>query len=163
MSESEGEGADAPRLLWVVFAVVLLGAIAALVYRVWPLLHPPLAGLALADDRCDLRAGPCEARFASGERVRLEITPLGIPTAMPLRLGVEVQGRQASAVEVDFAGVDMYMGFNRVALSAIAPGRYEGTGMIPVCVRSRMTWEARVLLHTADGLLAAPFRFDTIR
>jgi hypothetical protein len=35
--------------------------------------------------------------------------------------------------------------------------------MLPVCVRDRMTWEARVLLHYADGLRAAPFRFDSLR
>jgi hypothetical protein len=35
--------------------------------------------------------------------------------------------------------------------------------MLPVCVRERMTWEARVLLHLPDGTLAAPFRFETTR
>jgi hypothetical protein len=35
--------------------------------------------------------------------------------------------------------------------------------MLPVCVRQRMTWEARVLLHYPQRMLAAPFRFDTLR
>jgi hypothetical protein len=33
--------------------------------------------------------------------------------------------------------------------------------MLPVCVRDRMTWEARVLLTTPRGLIDAPFRFTT--
>lgn len=40
---------------------------------------------------------------------------------------------------------------------------YQGTGMLPICVRERMTWEARVLLDLPDGLLLAPFRFETAR
>jgi hypothetical protein len=35
--------------------------------------------------------------------------------------------------------------------------------MLPVCVRDRMTWEARVLLQFPQRLLAAPFRFETLR
>jgi hypothetical protein len=74
---------------------------------------------------------------------------------------VRTEGVDPDRVEVDFAGVDMNMGFNRVALKPVGQGTFAGTGMLPVCVRARMTWEARVLLHTDAGLLAASFRFDT--
>ena len=149
--------------LWLVLALVTTALIATLVYKVWPLLNPPLSALAALDPGCDLRAGPCEARFAEGGLVRFAIDPRDIPTSVPLQLSVETTGLDVQAVEVDFAGVDMYMGFNRVALPRVREGRHMGQGMIPVCVRSRMTWEARVLLQTPSGLLAAPFRFDTWR
>jgi hypothetical protein len=55
----------------------------------------------------------------------------------------------------------MNMGFNRVAMQPVESGNYFGAAMLPVCVRARMTWEAKVLLHTASGLMSAPFRFDT--
>lgn len=148
--------------LWVGLGAVLgLGAILVIVQSVWPVLYPPVSSVALLDPRCDLRAGPCESRFGGGGRVRFGIEPRTLPVAAPLRLEVELSGLTAEAVEVDFVGVEMYMGFNRVTLEPLGEGRYAGHGMIPVCTSERMTWEARVLVHTRDGLLAAPFRFES--
>ena len=140
-------------------AALGLGAILVIVRAVWPVLYPPVSQVAPLDSRCDLRAGPCESRFGGSGRVRFGIEPHTLPVAAPLRLDVELSGLAAEAVEVDFVGIEMYMGFNRVALEPIGEGRYAGHGMIPVCTSERMTWEARVLIHTPDGLLAAPFRF----
>jgi hypothetical protein len=81
----------------------------------------------------------------------------------PLTLRVEVRGLDPSGVEVDFSGVAMNMGFNRVSLQSAGPGQFEGEGMLPTCVRARMDWEAKVLLQTPSGLLGAPFRFTTTR
>jgi hypothetical protein len=78
-----------------------------------------------------------------------------------LKLSVHTQGIDAHRVEVDFSGVDMNMGFNRVTLEPIGPGDLSGAGMLPACVRARMTWQAKILLYTDAGLMAAPFRFDT--
>jgi hypothetical protein len=105
----------------------------------------------------------CTVRFADGGTVTLDIRPRGIPTVQPLAIDVRLAGLPApERVELDLAGVDMDMGFNRVPLrpAAAEPTRWTGT---PVCVRARMTWEARVLLHLPDGILAAPFRFDTLQ
>lgn len=153
----------APAGLWILFGLLVLVLIGVLGYKVWPFLHAPLLLIAEPDGDCDLRSGPCEARFPGGALVGLEIRPNAIPTATPLSIDVVLSGLDAQSVEIDFQGVEMYMGFNRGALSETEPGRYQGRGMIPVCVRTRMTWEARVLIHTPDGLLAAPFRFDTWR
>ncbi|MTW21533.1 hypothetical protein [Allochromatium palmeri] len=148
--------------LWVgLGAVLLLGSLFTIVHHVWPLLHPSLSQIAPLDPRCNLRAEPCESRFGSGGRVRFGIEPRTIPVAAPLRFEVELSGLMAESVEVDFVGVEMYMGFNRVTLEALGDGRYAGHGMIPVCTSERMTWEARVLIQTPDGLLAAPFRFQS--
>lgn len=123
--------------------------------------EPILVGA--ADGDCELRAGPCTARFAGGGEVTLDIAPRGIPLAAPLDLQVGVRGLTVSAAAVDFVGTDMYMGYNRPALTADGAGRFRGAGMLPVCIRNRMAWEARVLLTTPAGLLAAPFRFETRR
>lgn len=147
----------------MILAILACGVLATLAYKLWPLLYPEVTEVAALDTGCDLRLSPCEVGFRDGGRVLLDIRPAGIPPATPLQLHVLVRGIEAESVEVDFAGVDMYMGFNRVALVEERPGHYQGSGMIPVCVRDRMTWEARVLLQTPRGLLAAPFRFDTVR
>jgi len=144
-------------------AVLALALGAVVVYKAWPLLHPEIAQVAPLDPSCDLRRGPCTSSLPNRPaRIRFAVEPRSLPAAQPLRLSVSIEGVDASEVAVDFAGVDMNMGFNRATLEQVAPGRFEGGGMLPVCVRSRMTWEARVLARTADGLVAAPFRFDTV-
>jgi hypothetical protein len=150
-------------LLWAAAGLLFVAVVAVALYKAWPLLNPTLAEVALLDPSCDLRAGPCDARFAGGGSVRLAIEPRSIPVVTPLRLSVKTTGLDVRAVEVDFAGVDMNMGYNRAVLDSVGPGLYEGQGTLPVCVRARMEWEARVLVHTADGISAAPFRFETRR
>jgi hypothetical protein len=150
-------------LLWAVAGLLLVAVVAVALYKAWPLLNPTLVEVAPLDPGCDLRAGPCAARFAGGGSVRFAIEPQSIPVVTPLRLVVEATGLDVRAVEGDFAGVDMNMGYNRAALESAGPGVYEGQGTLPVCVRARMDWEARVLVHTAEGILAAPFRFETRR
>ncbi|WP_296807576.1 hypothetical protein [Thiocapsa sp.] len=150
-------------LLWAIAGVLLAAVVAVALYKAWPLLNPTLSEVAPLDPSCDLRSGPCEARFGGGESVRFAIEPRSIPVVTPLRLVVQTAGFDVRAVEVDFAGVDMNMGYNRAGLEAVGPGLYEGQGTLPVCVRARMEWEARVLIHTADGISAAPFRFETRR
>ena len=81
----------------------------------------------------------------------------------PLTLSVEVKGLEVRSVEVDFEGMEMYMGFNRPRLKAEGNGRFLGETRIPVCVRDAMEWEAKVLLGTGRGMLAVPFRFITIK
>jgi hypothetical protein len=150
-------------ILLGVALVLLVSIIAVAVSKGWPLLFPTVAAVAVPDPACDLHQGPCTARFRDGATVQLGIEPSPIPVVTPLNLQVQITGLEPGSVQIDFAGVDMNMGYNRVALRADGAGRYVGEGTLPVCVRERMDWEARVLLETADGLLAAPFRFPTSR
>jgi len=151
------------RSLWLALFALLAAVVGAAVYKLQPLLNPQPVLLAQPDPWCDLRSGSCSARFPDGGMLTFEVEPKGIPVLTPLTLRVSVDGIETDAVEVDFAGVDMNMGYNRAALSPVGPGSYQGNGMLPICVRNRMSWEARVLLHGPRGLLAAPFRFETSR
>ena len=151
------------RILWWTAAVLTLALIGVLGYKVWPSLFPRPQVQVAWDPGCDLRAGPCESALPGGGRVSLEITPSSIPTVQPLRLQVRVQGRAVSRVSVDFTGVDMNMGFNRVELQPQGEDTFAGEGMLPVCVRMRMQWQARVLLETERGLVSADYRFWTAR
>lgn len=198
-------------MLWGVAAALAVAVIGVAAFRAWPLLHPPVSDRAPLVPACDLRAGPCSVPFVSGGNVTLAIEPRGIPAVHPLQLQVTLRNLPPpQRVEIDFAGVDMDMGFNRAPLQrdgaphpggradgdqttgdhpdgsrvtenpldrsrvlenrldpgewvSSAPSRWTGQGMLPVCVRGRMTWEARVLLHYPGRLLAAPFRFDSLR
>ena len=148
--------------LWTVIGLLLLALCAVAAYKIWPLLHPEIAATAPLDPQCDLRAGPCTGVFADGGKVSFSISPEEIPVVKPLRFEVRLEGVEARDVEVDFQGVDMNMGYNRARLKPSGKGRFSGTGMLPVCVRYAMEWEARVLLLTDRGVLAAPFRFITV-
>ncbi|MGE5152592.1 MAG: hypothetical protein ACM3ST_01130 [Bdellovibrio bacteriovorus] len=151
------------RALWLVILGLLAAIAGVAVYKVQPLLNPKPVLSAPLDPGCDLRLGPCRARFPGGGELTFEIRPSTLPVLVPLTLKVAVDGLEASAAEVDFAGVDMNMGFNRVALRPVGGGRFEGEGMLPTCVRDRMSWEAKVLVQSRAGLAAAPFRFETRR
>lgn len=174
--------------LWGAVALLALAALGVAAIKGWPLLHPPVSERARLDLNCDLRAGPCSVRFEGGGEVSFEIVPHAIPVVQPLQLRVTLKALPPpQQVEVDFAGVEMEMGFNRVVLQPPAEPRqgsetaladawmgdasaappapmvWTGRGMLPVCVRERMTWEARVLLYYPQRLLAAPFRFESVR
>ena len=155
--------ASTNRNLWLALVGLLVAISAVAAYKLRPLLTPQPVLVAEPDTGCDIRVAGCSAHFPGGGVVTFEVEPKGIPVVTPLALRASLSGLEADAVEVDFAGVDMNMGYNRPALSSLGPGRYEGKGMLPICVRDRMTWEARVLIHGPRGLLAAPFRFETSR
>lgn len=176
-----GKGRRVNRILWAVVGILAVAVIAVALFKAWPLLYPDISERAPLNAECDLVAGPCGVSFAAGGEVVLDILPRGVPALHPLTITASLVGLPApQRVEVDFAGVDMDMGFNRIALQPgpqTAAGRaagagsedarqgeqWSGAGMLPVCVRQRMTWEARVLLHYPQRILAAPYRFDTLR
>ncbi|WP_295385858.1 hypothetical protein [uncultured Thiodictyon sp.] len=153
----------ANRILWGLLIALIAAILGVVSLKFRPLALPDAARLAVPDPDCDLRAGPCTGRFAGGGEVTLDMEPRGLPLARPLELRVTTRGVAADAVALDLVGVDMDMGYNRPSLVPAGAGLYRGQGMLPVCVRRRMTWEARVLLSTPDGLLVAPFRFATSR
>ena len=142
-----------------VFAAVAAGAF----YVAWPLLNPTVVATAPLDPGCDLRRGPCTGTLPNGATVRFALEPRTLPLLEPIAIDVRVEGLRALGVEVDFAGVDMNMGYNRPRLAGEDEGHFVGKAVLPVCVRYRMDWEARVLVRTADGLMAAPFRFSTFK
>jgi hypothetical protein len=150
------------RALWLIGLVLLAIVAGVAIYTAKPLLSPEPVLSAPLDPACDLRLGPCAASFPEGG-LSLEILPRSLPVMAPLTLRVQVRDLEPGSVEVDFAGVDMNMGFNRVHLEPAGEGVFEGQGMLPTCVRERMAWEAKVLVQTPAGLLAAPFRFETVR
>ena len=54
-----------------------------------------------------------------------------------------------------------YVGFNRVKLERKGEGRFIGGGMLPVCVRDAMEWEAKVLVHARQGISSVAYRVIT--
>jgi len=149
--------------LWTIVAVLVLAILLVLSYKFNTLLTPTITASATLDASCDLRKGACTSDLPTGGKVRFSIAPQTIPILHPLQLNVETQGIAVSNVSVDFIGIGMDMGYNRPKLSAVDKTHFLGKAILPVCVRSKMEWEARVLLQTENGLIMAPFHFMTFK
>lgn len=143
----------------MILALILIGVIG---YKLSPLLLPKADVTLAPDPGCDFDHGPCTASLPQGGKLRFALTPRPIPVMSPFEVVVEFEGAGAAAdkVAVDFAGVDMSMGFNRPALHANGAGRFTGRAILPVCVTGRMAWQATVLVESGRTRTAVPFRFD---
>ncbi|MEW8507811.1 MAG: hypothetical protein AB2598_14020 [Candidatus Thiodiazotropha sp.] len=150
-------------LLWSILGLLFAAISIVALYKSWPMLFPKADLQAAVDPTCDLRAGPCTTRLENGGSVSFSIEPRDIPVVMPLAVQVNLQGIAATGIEVDFSGVEMNMGFNRVKLNAKKAGVFSGKAMLPVCVWDAMEWEAKVLIKAEQGLLSVPYRFITVR
>lgn len=149
------------RWLWGAVGLLALAVVGLFAYKYWqPQTDLPVVSAALSS--CDVQQGPCSAVIEGVGTVTLTIAPRPIPLVEPLTIKVETKLPAIRKVDVDFSGVDMNMGYNRFTLKPVADALYEGAGMLPVCVRNRMIWEAKVMLTMNDVVYVAPFRFDTI-
>lgn len=144
-------------------AVILTAVLAAAGWQIWQQQNQVEITATAPLPSCDLQQGPCQASFPNGTQITLTISPRPIVGLKQLELQVEVEGIEADAVEVDFRGLGMNMGYNRPHLKPESEGRFSGTGVLSVCVLDRMTWEATVLASTDQGIMAAPFQFETLR
>lgn len=153
--------ASADRSILVDLAILLaLALIAVAGYKYSPLLLPKADVTATPAAGCDLNRRACRADIPGGGTVELAIAPQPIPVVRPMQVKATISGVAPTKVELDFAGVAMNMGYNRVALAAIGNGGYAGEATIPVCITGRMAWRATLMIETDGQRIAAPFVFD---
>ena len=88
----------------------------------------------------------------------------------PFRMQVTTKGISNSSIEtvyIDYTMVGMDMGLNRFNLKSVtyAKGqqRYEGEGILPVCVSGRVDWLANVNVVTADKVYEAVFKLEVTK
>lgn len=128
-------------------------------YRLAPLLTPR-TDVMLPLSTCDLGKTACAIDLPQGGQVEIAIGPHPIPALKPLKLLAIARGTEVRRIEIDFAGVDMKMGYNRPLLENVGDGRFVGQANLPVCITGKMPWEATVLIETGNTAIAAPFRFE---
>jgi hypothetical protein len=153
--------AAANRSILVDLAIILaLALIAVIGYKYSPLLLPK-ADLTLTPAAgCDLNERACRADIPGGGIIELAVAPHPIPVVKPMQVTATITDVKPSRVEIDFAGVSMNMGYNRVTLNPVGDGRYTGEVTIPVCITGRMEWRATLMAETADQRIAVPFLFE---
>jgi len=143
----------------ILLGLAILGVIG---YKAAPLLSPK-ADIALALSSCDLNQRSCAAALPDGGQLEFSIEPRPVPSLKPLQLRATVTGSEVRRVEVDFAGSEMKMGYNRPQLAS-EPGdkqRFSGQASLPVCITGSMQWDVTVLVDTGKALVAVPFRLQT--
>ena len=149
--------------LWTIVALLVFLILLLLAYKLKDFSTPDVTAIAPLDSSCDLRKGKCWSELPNGGKVSFSIMPKDIPVLAPLELMVTTEAVDVSTVELDFVGINMDMGYNHTKLERTGRHHFKGTAIIPVCVRDKMVWEARILLQTDTGLLMAPFRFYTLK
>lgn len=144
-------------------ALLMAGALAGVVYfKSFSTGQSAVEATAPVATGCDLHASSCTGRLDGAGSVTLSITPRPIPLIQPLQIEVHTEGMGAESVMVEFKGFDMDMGVNQFTLTKQGTSSFGGTGMLPVCVRSRMVWQADVVVGTDEGVVVFPFHFDTV-
>ena len=141
----------------ILLALAVLGVVG---YKLAPLFNPK-TDVALPLSTCDLGKQACVATLPDGSQLEFSIEPRPIPALKPLKLRATLKGSEARKIEVDFAGTDMKMGYNRPLLEG-GNGHFTGQANLPVCITGKMDWEATVLIETGKTLVAIPFRFEAI-
>lgn len=151
------------RIGGLLIVLVLAGLAGYLIGRPAPQ-DPPPRQLHLAVD-CQPVGTLCTA---SDKRHRIALrldSELGY--LKPFSIEVEVGGFGPAAIEgitVTFTMTGMDMGLNRFRLQPVdtsgIPTRYQGQGMLPVCVTGRSDWQALVEVRTEDARYQARFDFN---
>lgn len=129
-------------------------------YKLSPFLFPPADIQVLPESSCDLQRAGCAVTLPGG-KIDFEFLRRPIPLARPFQVSLTTVGIDPSKIELDFAGVEMDMGYNRTVLKSAGDGRYLAEITIPVCVTGQMKWRATVIVHTRGQRLSIPYEFIT--
>jgi hypothetical protein len=112
----------------------------------------------IAPVACDIEKGPCISRHGD-LAVRFAVNGEVIGSYQPLQFYVEVSGLRPDSVTIEFEGVEMFMGINRLVLDENTAGKFSGTLGLPGHAYP-MLWRARVLLEKGGSLIDAGFEFE---
>ncbi|NPA72981.1 MAG: hypothetical protein GXO35_09170 [Gammaproteobacteria bacterium] len=114
------------------------------------------------DSNCNLHTEACTAQMGEAEAT-LKISPHPLPIARPLGIEVAVKHLEIESIELDISGINMYMGYNRVPLSADGTNRYIGTSMLAFCTSQTMQWQITLMIHQKDGTqIQIPYLLETV-
>lgn len=149
------------KVLIDVIGILLIALVVVVGYKLSPLLLPKADLTVQPDPACDLQHEACAVELPGGGRVELSSSVRPVPMVKPFAVEVTTAGFSPTRVEVDFAGVDMNMGYNRPQLVAQGNGRYAAETTLPVCITGLMDWQVTVLVETGSERIAIPYRLSS--
>lgn len=149
------------KILIDLIGLLLIALVVVVGYKLSPMLLPKVDSTVQPDVACDLQRQDCSVKLPGGGEVTLGMGTRPVPMVKPFEIQVSASGFTPSRVEVDFAGVDMNMGFNRPELQARGPGRFFAEATLPVCITGLMDWQVTLLIERGGESIAIPFRLHT--
>ena len=108
---------------------------------------------------CQLETAPCRYGLPGGGSVTLNLLPRPLQAVVPMSVDIQLEGVEGISAGVDFAGVDMNMGFNLVPLGKHDSTHFAGQASLPICISGKMRWIATLQLETNKQLWHIPFEF----
>lgn len=114
---------------------------------------------------CDVDTTSCSGTLADGTVVALSMEPRPVRSMADLRFEVRLtkDGNpvDGSAVMINFQMPAMYMGENKVKMTAAGEGRYVGRGSIVKCPSGDRLWDAGVsVANSSQSESVVHFRFE---
>ena len=149
------------KILIDIIGLELIALVVVVGYKLSPMLLPKADVTVLPDPVCNLQREACSVSLPSGGNVTLAMGTRPVPLVKPFEVQVATSGFAPARVEVDFAGIEMNMGYNHPELSARGTGSYAAEVTLPVCITGSMDWQATVLIETGSERVAIPYRFST--
>lgn len=144
-----------------VIGILLIALVVVIGYKLSPMLLPKADVTVQPDPACNLQHQACAVTLPNGGRVELSSSLRPIPMVKPFEVQVTTSGFTPARVEVDFAGIEMNMGFNRPQLAARGNGLFAAEATLPVCITGLMDWQVTVLIETGSERIAIPYRFSS--
>ena len=146
--------------LWLVGAILLLAA--GFVVQKTGLLDQQQQATVVVSD-CDLRQGGCNIEMA-GQVLQFVIDPADVQILQPLTIALNLPENADNLLEkvsVEFEGINMDMGYNRVWLEPLDKNVFQGQGMLPACTAETMYWRIHLLVQGASGVTDFQFKLKT--
>ena len=149
------------KILIDLIGMELIALVVVVGYKMSPILLPKADLTVMPDPACNLQKQVCAVALPAGGTIELSLGAKPVPLVKPFTVAVKASGITPARVEVDFAGVDMNMGYNRPELRSSGEGRFVGEATLPVCITGHMDWQATVLVEAGNERIAVPYRFTT--
>lgn len=149
------------KILIDLIGMELLVLIVVVGYKLSPMLLPKADVTVHPDPACNLQRQACAVHLPAGGSVELTMGTRPVPLVKPFEVQVATKGIAAKRIEVDFAGMEMNMGYNRPELTPRGDGRFAAEATLPVCITGGMDWQATVIVDTGSERIAIPYHFST--
>lgn len=113
----------------------------------------------LSITRCDFVTAPC-ITSVDEKTVSLTLNTTTIASFTPMDFIVTLEGFDTDTVEIDFQGIEMFMGSNFMTLEKKQNSRFEGSKTLPGHSDQSMTWRAIVTMKDNNQQQSVWFEFE---
>lgn len=108
--------------------------------------------------RCDFIKTPCHTQNGQ-QKITLSVSNAVILSFEPLEFTVDLEGANADAVNIDFQGIEMFMGVNKLDLDKITQNKFTGIHTLAGHSDRSMTWRAIINIQTSNNTQQVAFEF----